>query len=148
MTAGVQDIDAFLRAVRRRGAERARPGEVWPQRQQHPPERRMLGVVFVLAAIEELDTGCQMLRLVPGGGIYAPAARRESACQQDDQRQCQPRRRSCARAHECGQVYAPNGCRSMMVCSRSGPVEIMSIGTLRRLCRRSRYLRALSGSPW
>ena len=138
VAAGVQDIDAFLRAVRRRGAERARPGEVRPEREQHAPERRMLGIVFVLAAVEQLDTGRQVLRLVPGVGIHAPAARRECACQEDDQRQCQPPRRGAAPAHRCAQTYAPNGCRSMMVCSRSGPVEIMSMGTPTRLCRRSR----------
>src|SRR5207237_485543 len=148
MAAGVQDIDAFLRAVRRWAAERARPGEVRPEREQHPPERRMLGVVFVLAAVEQLDTGGQVLGLVPGVGIHAPAARRECACQKNDQRQCQPPRRGGARARRCAQTYAPNGWRSMMVCSRSGPVEIMSMGTPTRLCRRSRYLRALSGSPW
>src|SRR5258708_1168344 len=120
--AGVQDIDALLRAVGRWGAEGARPGEVRPEREQHSPERRMLGIVFVLAAVEQLDTGRQVLRLVPGVGIHAPAARRECACQKDDQRQCQPPRRCGARAAECAQTYAPNGCRSMMVCSRSGPV--------------------------
>src|SRR2546430_3602286 len=49
------------------------------------------------------------------------------------QRQCQPPRRGGARARRCAQTYAPNGWRSMMVCSRSGPVEIMSMGTPTRL---------------
>ena len=53
--------------------ERA-PGEVGPERQQHAGERRMLGVVLVVALVEQLDTGGEVLRLVPGVGVDAPAA--------------------------------------------------------------------------
>jgi len=34
--------------------ERA-PARYGPEREQHSPERRMLGIVFVLAAVEQLD---------------------------------------------------------------------------------------------
>ena len=98
----------------------------------------MLGVVLVPAPVEQLDARGQMLRLVPGVGIYRPAAGRQQARAEYEQRQGQPRRWSCARAGDSGQSYAPNGCRRTIVCSRSGPVEIMSIGTLTSDCSRSR----------
>jgi hypothetical protein len=53
----------------------------------------MLGVVLVLAEIEKLDAGGEMLGLVPGVVVDAPAARGEQTRKTDDQDQCQARRR-------------------------------------------------------
>jgi hypothetical protein len=47
----------------------------------------VLGVVLVLAPIEQLDPGRQVLGLVPGVGIHAPAAGGEQAGGEDDERQ-------------------------------------------------------------
>ena len=62
-------------------------GEIRADREEHARERRMLGVVLVLAAIQELDTGREMFRLVPGVGVDAPAAGCEYAGEENDEQQ-------------------------------------------------------------
>ena len=55
----------------------------------------------------------------------------------------------CARAAETADsnatVNQAKGFWRMMVCSRSGPVEMMVMGTPTSACSRSRYLRAFTG---
>ena len=133
----IEDVETLGRPLRRWGAEGARAREIGPDGEQHAPERRMLGVVLVLAAIEQLDAGREVLGLVPGVGVHTPAAGRQQTGREDDERQYLARRRRRTGGKR-GAAHPANGCRSTMVSSRSGPVEIMSIGTLTRVSRRSR----------
>jgi len=130
------------------GAERARPGEVRPERDQHSPERRMLGIVFVLAAVEQLDTGRQVLRLVPvleyTRQLPAASAHARRMISVNASRPAAAER---VLPNAASDLRSERGAASMMVLLALRSVEIMSIGTPTRLCRRSTVLGALSASP-
>ena len=127
--AGVKDVLAFLGAIRRWRAERVCAGEVGSQSEQDPGERRMLGVVLVMPAVEELKTGRQMLRLIPGVAVDAPAARGEQARRENDEHQCAAHCHRGVRAAKTAQIRLRTGAAARW--SARGPAPLRSCRSVR-----------------